>query len=99
MTHDGDLVEVVHSRAAEMPVGNGKPGRFDNVCLDAETGAEPQNRPGVLRDIRLKKDDTHRKAALGPGGKREEKSQVWAVLVRRTKCADSGLALSRQWCQ
>ena len=99
MAHDGDLVEVVHSGAAEMPVRNGESGRLDNVGLDTETGAEPQNRPGVLRDVRLKKDDTHRKAAFGPGGKREEKSQLWAVLVRRTKCADSGLALSRQGCQ
>jgi hypothetical protein len=82
-----------------MAVGHRKSGRLDDMGLHGEAGAEAQNRPGVLRDVGLKKDDSHRTAAFGPGGKVEEKSQRRAHLVRRTKCADSGLALSRQGCQ
>ena len=46
MAHDGDLVEVVHSGAAEMPVRNGKSGRLDDVGLDAETNVSPDYKQG-----------------------------------------------------
>ena len=81
MPDDGDLIEVVHSGAAEMAVGDRESGRLDNMGLDAQAGAQAQNRPGVLRDVRLEKDDAHRTAAFGPGGKVEEKSQRRAHLT------------------
>lgn len=66
MADDGHLVEIIHSGPAEMPVGNGETGRLDDMGLDVQAGAEPQNRPGVLRDVRLKKDNTHRKRPSAP---------------------------------
>ena len=37
----------------------GKPGRLDDVRLDAEAGGEPENRAGVLGDIGLVEGDPH----------------------------------------
>ena len=59
VTHDRHLVEVVHAGAAEGAVGGRKAGRLDNVRLDAEAGAEPQNRAGVLGDVGLVERDPH----------------------------------------
>ena len=64
VTHDGDLVEIVHSRPTEMAIGDRKSGGLDDVGFEIETGAQTQNGPGVLRDIRLKKRDPHQLGAL-----------------------------------
>ncbi|KAB2854902.1 MAG: VWA domain-containing protein, partial [Bauldia sp.] len=50
---DAHLVEIIHPRAAKMPVAGRKPGRLDNRRIDAEAGAQAQHRPGVLRNIGL----------------------------------------------
>ena len=54
-----DLIEVVHARPAEVPVGDRKAGRLDNVGGHVQAGAEPQNRSGVLRDVGLEERDLH----------------------------------------
>ena len=46
-------IEIIQSGPPEGPVGDREPGRLDQMGLDAQTGAEPQNRSGILRDIRL----------------------------------------------
>ena len=40
VSHDGHLVEVVHTRPAEMTVGHRKPGGLDDMGLDIEAGAQ-----------------------------------------------------------
>ena len=59
MTGNADIVDVVHAGAAEGAIGYGKSARLYNVCLDAQAGAQPENRPGVLGDIRFVKRDPH----------------------------------------
>jgi hypothetical protein len=54
-----DLVEVVHSGPPKDPVGGGEAGRLDDVGGNVKAGAEPQNRSGILGDIRLEKRDLH----------------------------------------
>src|SRR6476620_1649626 len=54
---DRDLVEVVHRGAAECPVGNGEARRLDQMRLDVEAGAKPQNRSSILGDIGLVERD------------------------------------------
>ena len=51
MTLDGHLIEIIHAGAAEVQVRHRKAGRLDNMGLDIQAGAEPQNRPRVLRDV------------------------------------------------
>ena len=59
---DGNGVEVVHAGAAEGAVGDRKAGRLDDMGLDAQAGAEPQNRPGILGNVGLVEGDPHRLA-------------------------------------
>jgi hypothetical protein len=59
MTGNTDAVDVVHAGAAESTIGHGKSARLYNVRLDAQAGAQPENRPGVLGDIRFVKRDSH----------------------------------------
>ena len=71
--HDGmadqsDLVEIVHPGAAEGAVGSRETGRFDQMRLDAEAGAKPQNRAGILGNIGLVKCDAHAASATAPEG-------------------------------
>src|SRR5262245_34791537 len=49
---EGDLVEVVHAGPTEGAIGHREAGRLDDMHLNAEAGAEPENRPGILRDVR-----------------------------------------------
>ncbi len=59
MAGDGDPVEIVHAGAAEGAVGHREAGRLDDMRLQRQAGAEPQNRPGILGNIRLVKGDPH----------------------------------------
>jgi hypothetical protein len=59
MAANGYMVEIVHSRPAEMPVGDRKPGRLDYVGRGAKARAQPQNRSGVLGNVGLEKSDVH----------------------------------------
>ena len=59
MAGKGDVIEVVHSRPAKMPVGDRKSGRLDDMGGRAHARTEAQNRPGVLGDIRLEEGDVH----------------------------------------
>ena len=56
---DADLVEIIHPGAAEGAVGDRKAGGLDNMRLQPETGAESQNRSGILRDVGLEEGDPH----------------------------------------
>ena len=53
------MVEVIHAGAAECAVGGRKTSRLDDMGLDAEAGAQTQDRTGVLGDIWLEQGDTH----------------------------------------
>ena len=59
MTGDGHGIQIIHAGAAEVPVGDRKAGRFDDVGFDIETGAEPENRACILGDVRFVKGDPH----------------------------------------
>src|SRR6185503_8564057 len=52
-------IEIVHAGAAEMAIGDGKSRRFDDVGGNVHAGAKPENGPGVLGNIGLKKRDLH----------------------------------------
>ena len=54
-----DLIQIVHSGAAEGTVGDRKAGRLDDMRGNSETGAEPQNRPGILRNVGLVEGKLH----------------------------------------
>jgi hypothetical protein len=56
---EGDLVQVVHACPAERTIGHGEAGRLYDVCCDAQAGAKPQNRAGILGNVRLVKGDSH----------------------------------------
>jgi hypothetical protein len=53
-------LEVIHSGAAEGAVGGRKTRRLDDVRLDPKACAQPQDRPGILRNVRLEKGKAHR---------------------------------------
>ena len=57
------MVEIVHARPAEMPVGSRKSGRLDNMGGSIQACAQPQNRSGVLGNVWLEKSDMHGIAA------------------------------------
>jgi hypothetical protein len=59
VTHDGDLVEIVHAGAAEMPVGHRKSGGFDDMGGHIQARAETQNRTRILGDVGLEKRYLH----------------------------------------
>ena len=63
MAGQGDLVEIVHAGPAEGAVGDREAGRLDDVRFDPQAGAKPQNRAGILGNVRLVKGDPHG----GPG--------------------------------
>ena len=50
---DLDMVEIIHAGPAEMLVGRRKSGGLDNRRGEPETGAHPQNRARVLRNVWL----------------------------------------------
>src|SRR5579883_1573638 len=78
MARDRHLVEIIHAGPAEMTIRTRKAGRPDDRRGDAETGAAPQHRAGVLGDVRLVKRQrqTHRleahRLALKPSPKKEK---------------------------
>ena len=95
-----DLVEIVHAGAAEGAVGGGKPGRLDDMGLDAKAGRQPQNRAGVLRNVGLVEGDPHGAFRARSGRRQSAKPAIREGVVRLIgQCGDSGLALVRQGCQ
>ena len=56
---EGDLVEIVHAGPAERAIGDREAGRLDDVRFKAQAGAEPENRAGILGNVRLVKGDLH----------------------------------------
>ena len=59
MPLDGHAVEIIHARAAEMPIRDRKAGWLDQMRGDAKACAKPQNRSGILRDVGLVKRELH----------------------------------------
>src|SRR5258706_411434 len=64
VTHQADMIEIVHAGATERAVGHRKSGRLDDMRLHAQTGAEPKNRSSVLRNVGLEQSNAHGRAAL-----------------------------------
>src|SRR5208337_1098279 len=62
VARDGHGVEVVHAGALKPTVANAKARRLDYRRIDAETGAGPHDRPGVLGDVRLIESEKQRRA-------------------------------------
>ncbi len=58
---DFDVGEVIHAGPSKMLVARQKAGGFDNRGGEPETGAHPQNRARVLRDVWLKKGHRQRR--------------------------------------
>src|SRR3954468_8910451 len=66
MAGNRDLVEIVHSRPAEMPVRHRKPRRLNDMGGDVQAGAEAQDGARVLGDIGLIKGEVHsRSGSIG----------------------------------
>jgi hypothetical protein len=59
MAGKGDVIEVVHSRPAEMPIRDRKSGRFDDMGSRAQARTQAQNRSRVLGDVGLEKRNLH----------------------------------------
>lgn len=53
------LIDVIHARTPHPCIGEGKSAGLDDVDGKVKTGSKPQNRAGILRDVRLKKSDSH----------------------------------------
>ena len=69
MAGNRHLIEIIHAGPAEMPVGDRKTRRLDNMGLDIQACAKPQNRARILRDVGLEKCDLH--SVMVPGGRHE----------------------------
>ena len=59
MTAERYPLEIVHPGAAERAVRARKARGLDDMGFDPETGREPQNRAGILRDVGLVEGDPH----------------------------------------
>ena len=59
MANDGHLIEVVHASPPKGTVGARESGRLDQMRFHTEAGAQPQNRAGILRNVRLKQCNPH----------------------------------------
>ena len=59
MARNVHMVEIVHAGTAEVPVGDRKSRRFDNMGRYIEACAQTQNRSGVLGDVGLEKCNLH----------------------------------------
>ena len=59
MAGQGDLVEIVHAGPAEGAIGDREAGRLNDVRFDTQAGTKPENRAGILGDVRLVKGDPH----------------------------------------
>src|SRR5271155_6096490 len=68
MSHDRNRIEIVHAGAAKSSVGRREAGRLDDMGLDCETGTEPQNRSGILRNVGFVESDTHGLDGTNAGG-------------------------------
>ncbi|MNL75629.1 hypothetical protein D3C87_2014660 [compost metagenome] len=58
MARDGGAFEIVHPRAAEMPVRDVEGRRLDDIHRDAEAGRHADHCAGVLRDVGLVEGET-----------------------------------------
>src|SRR5262245_42643303 len=100
MTLNLHLIQIVHSGAAEMPVRDRKTRRLDDVRFYIQARAEAENRPGVLRNVRLEKSyandgcrHSFRAAFLG------KSHTVRRICVGPSRQCEGGLALPSQGCQ
>jgi hypothetical protein len=59
MSHHVRQFEIVHAGALELWVAEEKAARLDDIDRNAETSAEPQQGPGILRDIGFVERKTH----------------------------------------
>ena len=59
MAGQGNLIQIVHAGAPKGTIGDRKAGRLDDVRFDTQAGAKPENRAGILGDVRLVEGDPH----------------------------------------
>src|SRR3954471_21410777 len=102
MPDEGDLVEIIHAGAAERAIARREAGRLDEMRLDRQTGGEPENRPGILGDIRLIKGDAHATGGRPDPAVHPSYRDIppkCRYLRPSDRAASCGLALSWQGCQ
>jgi hypothetical protein len=59
VTHQGNLIEIIHPGPAEVAVGHRESRRLDDMGGHVQAGAEAQDRAGVLGNVGLKQRDLH----------------------------------------
>ena len=92
MPRQRHLVEIVHAGAAEGAVGDREAGRLDDMGRDAEAGAEPQNRAGILRDVGLVKGEVHGASGSGSGSCPVRRRNCVSAKRFSRSCADAAKA-------
>jgi hypothetical protein len=93
------MVEVIHPGAAEIAVGNRKACRLNNMSFDIQAGAEPENRPRILRNVRLEKGYAHAMQTAFLKGPPGEKVTVpkgfvicqWCIAIVGLRCLGKGV--------
>ncbi|MGN6284337.1 MAG: hypothetical protein ACTHM2_04205 [Afipia sp.] len=78
------MVEIIHAGAAKMTVADREAGGFDDMGFHAEARAKPENRSGILRDVRLEKSNTHSGTPLSAC------KMLGKIFALRGFCASSG---------
>src|SRR4029079_6104420 len=87
MTHDGHLIEIVHTGSRKGAVGGGELCWRDDMRCDARAGRQPQNGPGVLGDIGLKQRNAQ---GWGHACTRSDRLVLSAGLAARIVVATEG---------
>ena len=78
MAGDGDLVEVVEARAAQVPVGDVEARRLDDLDGGPEAGGQAQEGAGVLRNVGLVEGEAeHRRRLMRSGRVRAASPPGW----------------------
>lgn len=60
------LCLIIHGRPAQLPVRCRKSAGHDDVERHSETGCQPDDRPDIARNVRLKEGDTHDRSHKRP---------------------------------
>ncbi len=64
MAGERGALKIIHPRALQIPVGEIKAGRLDQIDREAEAGGETENGAGVSGNVWLVKRDTHAAVSL-----------------------------------
>ena len=64
MAGDGDVIDIVHSRAADAGIIPQKTERFDQIDGHAQAGSEAQDGADIAGNFRFKQRDAHSQRRL-----------------------------------